>query len=89
MEEAFTLFNIDDNGKIAPSELGILFHSLGGNPMLAQLKSIIIEEKLTSPFDFNRSTDLMANEKIYREGDEESIFPRGFSTIDLSAVDRY
>ncbi|CAH1430362.1 unnamed protein product [Lactuca virosa] len=59
MKEAFTLFDTDGDGKIAPSELGILMRSLGGNPTQAQLKSIIAEEKLTSPFDFNRFTDLM------------------------------
>ncbi|KAI3712567.1 hypothetical protein L1987_71126 [Smallanthus sonchifolius] len=60
MKEAFTLFDTDGDGKIAPSELGILMRSLGGNPTQAQLKSIIAEEKLTSSFDFNRFTDLMA-----------------------------
>ncbi|KAK1415355.1 hypothetical protein QVD17_31136 [Tagetes erecta] len=59
MKEAFTLFDTDGDGKIAPSELGILMRSLGGNPTQAQLKSIIAEEKLTSPFDFNRFTELM------------------------------
>ncbi|GLT29818.1 hypothetical protein SLA2020_046610 [Shorea laevis] len=34
--------------------------SLGGNPTQAQLKSIIIEEKLTKPFDFPHFLDLMA-----------------------------
>lgn len=59
MKEAFTLFDTDGDGKIAPSELGILMRSLGGNPTQAQLKAIISEEKLTSPFDFNRFTELM------------------------------
>uniref|UniRef100_A0A251U859 Putative EF-hand domain pair n=1 Tax=Helianthus annuus TaxID=4232 RepID=A0A251U859_HELAN len=59
MKEAFTLFDTDGDGKIAPSELGILMRSLGGNPTQAQLKSIISEEKLTSPFDFKRFTELM------------------------------
>ncbi|KAH9721477.1 putative calcium-binding protein CML13 [Citrus sinensis] len=60
MKEAFTLFDTDGDGKIAPSELGILMRSLGGNPTQAQLKSIISEEKLTAPFDFPRFLDLMA-----------------------------
>nr|XP_016442344.1 PREDICTED: probable calcium-binding protein CML13 [Nicotiana tabacum]XP_016442345.1 PREDICTED: probable calcium-binding protein CML13 [Nicotiana tabacum]XP_016442346.1 PREDICTED: probable calcium-binding protein CML13 [Nicotiana tabacum] len=60
MREAFTLFDTSDDGKIAPSELGILMRSLGGNPTQAQLKSIIAEEKLTSSFDFNRILDLMS-----------------------------
>lgn len=60
MKEAFTLFDTDGDGKIAPSELGILMRSLGGNPTQAQLKSIIAEEKLTSSFDFNRFIDLMS-----------------------------
>ncbi|XP_074337132.1 putative calcium-binding protein CML13 [Apium graveolens] len=57
MKEAFTLFDTDNDGKIAPSELGILMR---GNPTQAQLKTIIAEEKLTSPFDFNGFTDLMS-----------------------------
>ncbi|CAH1438916.1 unnamed protein product [Lactuca virosa] len=60
MKEAFTLFDTDGDGKIAPSELGILMRSLGGNPTQAQLKSIIAEEKLTSPFDFKRFLELMS-----------------------------
>jgi calcium-binding protein CML len=34
--------------------------SLGGNPTQAQLKSIVAEENLTSPFDFSRFLDLMS-----------------------------
>ncbi|KAK7252660.1 hypothetical protein RIF29_36767 [Crotalaria pallida] len=60
MKEAFTLFDSDGDGKIAPSELGILMRSLGGNPTQAQLKSIVAEENLTAPFDFPRFLDLMA-----------------------------
>ncbi|XP_050379081.1 probable calcium-binding protein CML13 [Argentina anserina] len=60
MKEAFTLFDTDNDGKIAPSELGILMRSLGGNPTQAQLKSIVSEEKLTAPFDFNRFLELMS-----------------------------
>lgn len=60
MKEAFTLFDTDADGKIAPSELGILMRSLGGNPTQAQLKNIIAEESLNAPFDFNRFLDLMA-----------------------------
>ncbi|XP_022747947.1 probable calcium-binding protein CML13 [Durio zibethinus] len=60
MKEAFTLFDTDGDGKIDPSELGILMRSFGGNPTQAQLKAIVAEEKLTSPFDFLRFLDLMA-----------------------------
>lgn len=60
MKEAFTLFDTDGDGRIAPSDLGILMRSLGGNPTQAQLKSIISEENLTSPFDFSRFLDLMS-----------------------------
>ena len=60
MKEAFTLFDADGDGRIAPSELGILMRSLGGNPTQAQLKAIVAEENLTAPFDFPRFLDLMA-----------------------------
>lgn len=32
MREAFSLFDTDGDGRIAPSELGVLMRSLGGNP---------------------------------------------------------
>lgn len=60
MKEAFTLFDTDNDGRIAPSELGILMRSLGGNPTQAQLKAIVAEEKLTAPFDFPRFLELMS-----------------------------
>ncbi|XP_013602249.1 PREDICTED: probable calcium-binding protein CML13 [Brassica oleracea var. oleracea] len=60
MKEAFTLFDTNGDGKIAPTELGILMRSLGGNPTQAQLKSITDSENITAPFDFNRFLDLMA-----------------------------
>ncbi|XP_047327340.1 probable calcium-binding protein CML13 [Impatiens glandulifera] len=60
MKEAFTLFDTDGDGKIASSELGILMRSLGGNPTQAQLKQIVTEEKLSSPFDFPRFLELMS-----------------------------
>ncbi|KAG6596839.1 putative calcium-binding protein CML13, partial [Cucurbita argyrosperma subsp. argyrosperma] len=60
MREAFTLFDTDGDGRIAPSELGILMRSLGGNPTQAQLKAIIAEENLTAPFDFNRFLEIMS-----------------------------
>ncbi|KAE8732279.1 Calmodulin [Hibiscus syriacus] len=52
MKEAFTLFDSDGDGKVAPSEVGILMRSLCGNPTQAQLKSIVAEEKLVAPFRF-------------------------------------
>ncbi|KAJ9539720.1 hypothetical protein OSB04_026226 [Centaurea solstitialis] len=60
MKEAFTLFDTDGDGKIAPSELGILMRSLGGNPTQSQLNSIIAVENLNSSFDFDRFLDLMS-----------------------------
>ena len=60
MKEAFTLFDTDRDGWIAPLELGILMRSLGGNLTQAQLKSIIAKENLTVPFDFPLFLDLMA-----------------------------
>ena len=60
MKEAFTLFDTDGDGRIAPSELGILMRSLGGNPTQAKLKEIVAQENLTTPFDFPRFLDLMS-----------------------------
>lgn len=60
MKEAFTLFDTDGDGRIAPSELGILMRSLGGNPTQAKLKEIVAQENLTSPFDFQRFLDIMS-----------------------------
>ncbi|KAM1100112.1 hypothetical protein ACFX2I_006652 [Malus domestica] len=63
MEQAFTLFDIDNDDKIVPFELGILMRSLGDNPTQAQLKSIVIEEKFTASFDFHCFLKLMATNK--------------------------
>nr|DAD33720.1 TPA_asm: hypothetical protein HUJ06_012571 [Nelumbo nucifera] len=60
MKEAFSLFDTDGDGRIAASELGILMRSLGGNPTQAQLKEIVAQEKLTSPFNFPRFLELMS-----------------------------
>ncbi|EHA8591032.1 Calmodulin-1 [Cocos nucifera] len=59
MREAFSLFDTDGDGRIAPSELGILMRSLGGNPTQAELKEIVATENLTTPFDLPRFLDLM------------------------------
>ncbi|EMS61682.1 putative calcium-binding protein CML7 [Triticum urartu] len=59
MREAFSLFDTDGDGRIAPSELGVLMRSLGGNPTQAQLRDITAQEKLTAPFDFKRFLELM------------------------------
>ncbi|XP_021753845.1 probable calcium-binding protein CML13 [Chenopodium quinoa] len=59
MREAFSLFDTDGDGKIAPSDLGIVMRSLGSNPTQSQLRHILEREKLTSPFDFHRFLELM------------------------------
>ncbi|KAK7264452.1 hypothetical protein RJT34_32061 [Clitoria ternatea] len=59
MKEAFTLFDTDRDGRIHPSELGVLMRALGGNPTQAQLRSIVAQENLTQPFDFPRFAELM------------------------------
>ncbi|KAK6935248.1 EF-hand domain [Dillenia turbinata] len=60
MKEAFTLFDTDKDGRIAPSELGILMRSLGGNPTQSKLKEIVSSENLNNPFDFDRFLDFMS-----------------------------
>uniref|UniRef100_A0A803Q699 EF-hand domain-containing protein n=1 Tax=Cannabis sativa TaxID=3483 RepID=A0A803Q699_CANSA len=52
MKEAFTLFDTDGDGRIAPSELGILITISGGNFDPSPVKSIIVEEKLTRALRF-------------------------------------
>lgn len=59
MKDAFSLFDSDRDGSIAPSELGVLMRALGGNPTQAQLAQITKSEGLTAPFDFNRFLELM------------------------------
>ncbi|KAJ3691150.1 hypothetical protein LUZ61_020314 [Rhynchospora tenuis] len=61
MKDAFSLFDSDKDGRIAPSDLGVLMRALGGNPTQAQLAQIIKSEGLTAPFDVNRFLELMKN----------------------------
>ena len=60
MREAFSLFDTDGDGKITPSDLGIVMRSLGSNPTQSQLRHIQEKENLTSPFDFHRFLELMS-----------------------------
>ncbi|KAL2902205.1 putative calcium-binding protein CML13 [Bienertia sinuspersici] len=59
MREAFSLFDTDGDGKIGPSDLGIVMRSLGSNPTQSQLQRILEREKLDSPFDFQRFLEIM------------------------------
>jgi calcium-binding protein CML len=59
MKDAFSLFDSDKDGRIAPSDLGVLMRALGGNPTQTQLAQIIKSEGLTAPFDVNRFLELM------------------------------
>ncbi|KAA3454802.1 putative calcium-binding protein CML13 [Gossypium australe] len=84
MKEAFTLFDTDSDGKIAPTELGVLMRSLGGNPTQAQLKEIVAQEKLTAPFDFSRFLGLM--EKRLKTEPFEQQFRDAFKVLDKEAT---
>ncbi|KAJ1692778.1 hypothetical protein LUZ63_009476 [Rhynchospora breviuscula] len=59
MKDAFSLFDSDKDGHIAPSDLGVLMRALGSNPTQAQLAQIIKAEGLAAPFDVNRFLELM------------------------------
>jgi calcium-binding protein CML len=59
MKDAFSLFDSDKAGRIAPSDLGVLMRALGGNLTQAQLAQIIKSEGLTVPFDVNCFLELM------------------------------
>lgn len=61
MKDAFSLFDSDRDGRIAPSDLGVLMRALGGNPTQLQLTQIIKSESLTAPFDINRFLELMGS----------------------------
>ncbi|MBA0768219.1 hypothetical protein Gotri_017039 [Gossypium trilobum] len=84
MKEAFTLFDTDSDGKIAPTELGVLMRSLGGNPTQAQLKEIVAQEKLTAPFDFSRFLGLM--EKHLKTESFEQQLRDAFKVLDKEAT---
>lgn len=59
MREAFALFDTDGDGRISPSDLGIVMRSLGSNPTELELRNIMEREKLNAPFGFERFIDLM------------------------------
>ncbi|MBA0561902.1 hypothetical protein Goshw_016018 [Gossypium schwendimanii] len=84
MKEAFTLFDTDSDGKIAPTELGVLMRSLGGNPTQAKLKEIVAQEKLTAPFDFSRFMGLM--EKHLKTEPFEQKLRDAFKVLDKEAT---
>ncbi|KMT12266.1 hypothetical protein BVRB_5g102070 [Beta vulgaris subsp. vulgaris] len=68
MREAFSLFDTDGDGKIAPSDLGIVMRSLGSNPTQSHLRHILERENLNSPFDFHRFLELMSK---YMKSDDQ------------------
>ncbi|MBA0651408.1 hypothetical protein Goklo_018737 [Gossypium klotzschianum] len=84
MKEAFTLFDTDSDGKIAPTELGVLMRSLGGNPTQAQLKEIVAQEKLIAPFDFSRFLRLI--EKHLKTEPFEQQLRDAFKVLDKEAT---
>ncbi|KAK6936345.1 EF-hand domain [Dillenia turbinata] len=84
MREAFNLFDTDSDGKIAVSELGILMRSLGGNPTESQLKQIVAQENLTSPFDFPRFLQLMSTHLKLEPFDRQ--LREAFKVIDKDGV---
>ncbi|GMH09497.1 hypothetical protein Nepgr_011338 [Nepenthes gracilis] len=59
MKEAFMLFDTDGDGRIAPSDMGVIMRTLGANPTQAQLRNMEVQEDLRSPLGLARFLDLM------------------------------
>ncbi|GAB4834246.1 Probable calcium-binding protein cml13 [Ancistrocladus abbreviatus] len=84
MREAFLLFDTDGDGRVSPSDLGIIMRSLGANPTQAQLKNIVTQEELTGPFDFERFMELMS--KYMRPEQFEEELRDAFRVIDKDST---
>ncbi|GAB2265348.1 hypothetical protein Dimus_000413 [Dionaea muscipula] len=79
LKAAFDRYNNAD-GRVDPSDLGILIRSLGGNPTESQVGEILRKEKLTAPFSYDRFVGLMA--KYLREQAADRDLRRAFDVID-------
>ncbi|XP_010671986.2 probable calcium-binding protein CML14 [Beta vulgaris subsp. vulgaris] len=80
LKETFSLYDKDGDGKVDPSNLGVMIRTLGGNPTEAQVNDILTKENLNGPFDYDRFVDLIKKHLWVRPKKHE--LHKAFKVID-------
>ncbi|PAA60649.1 hypothetical protein BOX15_Mlig028870g3 [Macrostomum lignano] len=81
-QEAFKLFDKNNDGKITPAELGVAMRNLGQNPTEADIQKMIsdVDHKKKGYVEFEEFVEMM--EKKKRETDTEQELRKVFKIFD-------
>ena len=84
LHEAFNIFDIDSNGSIETSQLGILMNFLKQNPSKEELTQIIKETDIdnTNKIYFNQFLKIMAKRIKNKKDDEDKDLCNIFNRLD-------
>jgi len=72
-QEAFQLFDKDNDGKLNSDELGTVMRALGQNPTQAEIKNIVKEIGGSGMVDFQEFTTIMQRRMKTADSSEEQI----------------
>eukprot|EP00275_Glaucocystis_incrassata_P001161 EC122033.1.p1 GENE.EC122033.1~~EC122033.1.p1 ORF type:complete len:151 (+),score=33.96 EC122033.1:79-531(+) len=73
LEEAFSLFDFNSDGRISADELGTVMRSLGQNPSEAEILSMIneVDDNKDGTIDFKEFVSMMAKKFTGSDAEEE------------------